>query len=174
MDIATIYTKYKHDHAILKKRNTWAENYTLSDFIHITNKYIIPLLEKYGYTLGVSFLLFSRRLRNWCWAHTYAVETGKYVSIDEPIHAGTDDDYDWYRHYIDSDSWQALYDSCKLIGIFDDSDAGEAQKIDLPMFVWAQIDLHKSKTYTKTCVLRELYEDDEWTVGENITVADPE
>jgi hypothetical protein len=174
MDIASLFITHLKEKRILNKRNTWARNYKFDYFYDITKYCIIPLLEKSGYTLGVSAYLFATRLRDWCWAHERANDEGNYVYISDPIHYGTQDDYDWYLHNCSSTMWDDLYAKCKVDGIFDDSDAGESQKIGLPEFVWNQIDLSRSKAYAKTCALRELYEDDDWPQQEIVVAVDPE
>ncbi len=162
MNVAQSFTNRLAKRADTRSFAKWRRDILPAYFTMISAE-ILQILQKAGYHLACSNAVFEKRIEEYCWAKTVAYAQGTTVSIQYPCHAGTEDDYDWFRHFIGKDTFDSLFDCFNEVNVFDRSPIGLSMRDEFLDFVWAQIALTSSKSYANVQAMRECYEDDDST-----------
>ncbi len=122
---------------------------------------IFKVLSDSGYRLACSQPVFAKRLEEYCWCQIQAVQKGVSVSFPEPYHFGSDDDFEWFIHFVQQETLDSVFERNSRFEVFDTSPAGVRMRQDFHEFLWAQVDLLSSKANGTVKWMRELYEDDD-------------
>jgi hypothetical protein len=123
-----------------------------------------PFLNTHGYHLGYSITGATAYCKAWAFAHVQAKRTSPSASVvcQQTYHTGGEAERDWFLYRIPYDDWHQLCSEWYSSEFLDDSDAGEAQQVDLPYFVWNMITLATSPAhYAYLQAMSEEYPDDE-------------
>ena len=128
----------------------------ISDFIEYG---LEPFLSAHGYTLGYTHSKSVSYCTAWAFAHIEAKKKSPaaIVHCNQKYHTGGQAEFEWYCKTISPDSWDEICNLWAAYMFLDDSDAGVAQRADIPFFVWNLINLGTSSAHTK--FLQELYDD---------------
>jgi hypothetical protein len=161
MNIASSFTHYTSQRRTLHLKKEWKDSIEDGYFETVSNSYILPLLEKNGYTLSISSDILAKRLEEFCWVHTYAYMQNKDVVMNDPVHNGIEDDYEWFLFNCSVRDWEHLFEDIQEPGLFDNSPVGLNQQHYLPVFLWRQLDLCASKSYWRGISIRDCYEDED-------------
>ena len=146
--------------------NSWISEIPDGYFERFLEKGIIPFLAKFGYTLGLSHSERISMISSWAFAHVQTQRLpkyyGNYIRILKCAHTGGDEEYDWFCHTIEQDSWDTLCETWYSTEFLDDSDPGVSQRLDLPRIIWNMISLENSRTHHKwvDTVLESAEQDD--------------
>ena len=123
-----------------------------------------PFLAKHGYTLNQSTDQLVQYCVEWAFAHVWMSRKKQSFlqrTFMKQFHDGGEEDFDWFYFSIPMDDWEELADAWSCPEFLDDSDAGTAQRLDCPMFVWNILDLGSSRRHMKWMAMNDLLEDDE-------------
>jgi hypothetical protein len=111
-----------------------------------------PFLREHGYELIRPVLKCSKALSAWAFSHVQ-VEQQKskdYQSIMPPsVNTECDDEWDVFCLAISYEEWNRLCDEWFTEEFLDSSDAGLAQRNELPYFVWRIVYLEGSPAHHK-------------------------
>lgn len=126
----------------------------------------LPLfLAKYGYKLNQSTDQLVQYCVEWGFAHVWMTRNKQSFhqrTFVKQFHDGGEEDFDWFYLSIPMDDWEEFADAWSCPDFLDSSsEAGLAQRLDLPMFVWNILDLLNSRQHMKWLSMNELIEDDE-------------
>ncbi len=161
MNVAQSFTNRLAKRADTKSFHQWRRN-ILPSFFSTLSYETLKILQSAGYTLVCSERTFEKRIEEYCWAKTIAYRLGKVVSFETPSHSGTEDDYDWFRHFVGSDTFDSLFDCFNEVNVFDRSPVGLSMRDDFYDFIWAQL-APSSKAFATVQAMRDCYDDEETT-----------
>jgi hypothetical protein len=111
---------------------------------------LLPFLKQYGYSVGFSKKEVINYCKSWAFGHVQlALNKSKFLELSflQTKNTGGSDEYDWYTYTIPSEDWLEFTEYWSELEFFDDTDAGESQKTDFPMFVWHILYLEGSKAH---------------------------
>ena len=130
--------------------NSWKRgvpDYYIQDFIEYG---LSPFLKSHGYKIGLSLRDTIKYCKEWAFAHVEKESNHrpiKEIHFIRCAHNAGQEELDWYLHKICIEEWYILYDDWQTNEFLDDSDAGHAQRVDLPFFAWRLINLYSSKSH---------------------------
>ena len=141
--------KYKEVQNLYKE---WRSGIPDGFFKRFIKEGIEPFLRGYGYTMNISYSQIEQFCKEWAFAHVQIQQkSGEdlHRTFLKIYHYGGEEEYDWFSFTIPSDDWSDFTSKWSYPEFLDDSDAGYAQRMDLPLFVWRIIDLESSKRHHK-------------------------
>lgn len=112
---------------------------------------VIPLLKSKGYAVRYTPDDCVKHFRQWAFAHVWHTRRWRerlYMNYMVP-EAGSQEDIDYFRVKVDSSDLEELMDGWTSSELFDDTPAGQSQRLDFEQFLWHILDLEKSKTHRK-------------------------
>jgi hypothetical protein len=130
--------------------NLWKRGIPDSHIYDFIQYGLTTFLDSYGYSIGMTIRDAVSYCKHWAFAHVE--KESNYQPIQEInllrcAHNGGQDEIDWYFHTIPSEDWFILYENWQTFQFLDNSDAGHAQRTDLPFFAWKLIHLNSSKAH---------------------------
>jgi hypothetical protein len=133
-----------------KRWNLWKRGITNSHIQDFIQYGLTPFLDSYGYSVGMIIRDSVSYCKHWAFAHVE--KESNYRPINEICllrcaHNGEQDEMDWYFHTIPSEDWHVLCENWQTFEFLDNSDAGHAQRTDLPFFAWKLIHLNSSRAH---------------------------
>lgn len=111
---------------------------------------LLPFLEKYGYSVAYSKKDIIKYCKSWAFGHVQiALNKSKLLEISflQTKNSGGPEEYDWFTYTIPTEEWLEFMEYWSQLEFFDDTDAGESQKVDFPSFVWHILFLEGSKAH---------------------------
>jgi hypothetical protein len=111
---------------------------------------LVPFLEKHGYAVAYSKKEIVNYCKSWAFGHVQiSLNKSKLLEVSflKTKNFGGQDEYDWFTYRIPSDEWIEFVESWSELEFFDDTGAGESQKVDFPLFVWHILLLESSKAH---------------------------
>jgi hypothetical protein len=113
---------------------------------------LLPFLKHYGYAVAYSKKDIVNYCKSWAFGHVHiALNKSKFLEISflKTMNSGGSDEYNWFTYTISSEEWIDFTEYWNQLEFFDDTDAGESQKVDFPIFVWHLLCLESSKAHNE-------------------------
>jgi hypothetical protein len=111
---------------------------------------LLPFLNRYGYTVAYTLKEIVAYCKRWAFAHVQVTSNKTKlleISFLQTRNTGGPEEYDWFTYTIPSDDWFSLAEDWCELQFFDETDAGESQKLDLQEFAWNILYLEGSKSH---------------------------
>jgi hypothetical protein len=152
IDVADKYVAQLHRKEIVQMYREWRAGIPEGFFKRFIKVGIEPFLKGYGYQMNTSYSQIEQFCKEWAFAHVQIQRKGGESlqrTFLKAFHDGGEEEYDWFMFTIPSDDWMEFANGWSYSEFLDDSEAGYAQRMDLPLFVWRILDLAGSKRHHK-------------------------
>lgn len=138
---------------------------------------LLPFLNRYGYTVAYTLKEIIAYCKRWAFAHVQVTSNKTKlleISFLQTRNMGGPEEYDWFTYTIPSDEWVSLAEDWSELQFFDETDAGESQKVDLQEFAWNILYLEGSKSHKEFLYFIEsdVYDQEDENTGQPLQLDD--